>query len=187
MRNADRRNNMDYKDLEQMAKESGFTNTAELDVSTIELKQEVRDMCSKNKCGAYGTTWSCPPGCGTLEECAERIHKFKKGILVQTVGQLEDSLDGEGMMRTAHEHAEHVNAMQEKILAKTKNILTLGAGGCKLCSKCTYPDAPCRQPEKMHSSMESYGMVVMEVCKANNLGYYYGSDHIAYTGCFLYE
>lgn len=31
--------------------------------------------------------------------------------------------------------------------------------------------------------MEAYGM--LEVCKANGLGYYYGPDKIAYTSCFL--
>ena len=178
---------MTYEELEKIAKECGFTNVAPLDVSTIEVKKEVRDMCATNSCGAYGTSWSCPPGCGTIEECDEKIHKYKLGILVQTVGELEDSLDGEGMMAAAHAHTEHVDKMQNEVLKHTKNILTLGAGCCKLCKKCTYPDEPCRFPEKMHSSMESYGMVVLEVCKKNGLNYYYGSDHIAYTGCFLFE
>ena len=178
---------MEYEQLEKIAKDCGFTNVCPLDVSTIELKQEVRDMCSANSCGAYNTNWSCPPGCGTLEECADKIHKFTKGILVQTVGQLEDMFDGEGMMETAKKHSAAINQMQGELLKISKDVLTLGAGCCKLCAKCTYPDEPCRQPEKMHSSMESFGMVVLEVCKANNLQYYYGSDHIAYTGCFLFK
>ena len=37
----------------------------------------------------------------------------------------------------------------------------------------------------MISSMEAFGMLVLEVCKANGLSYYYGSDKMAYTGCFL--
>jgi hypothetical protein len=28
-------------------------------------------------------------------------------------------------------------------------------------------------------------MVVLEVCKANGLTYYYGPDKMAYTSCFL--
>jgi len=177
---------MTYEELEKIAKNCGFTYTAPLDVSTIVLKQEVRDMCNVNSCGAYNTSWSCPPGCGSLEECGERIHKYTRGILVQTVGDLEDALDGEAMMETARRHNANVDKMQDELLKISKEILTLGAGCCRLCKECTYPDAPCRMPEKMHSSMESFGMVVLEVCKANNLKYYYGSDHIAYTGCFLY-
>ena len=37
----------------------------------------------------------------------------------------------------------------------------------------------------MIASMEAYGMVVLEVCKANGLTYYYGADKMAYTSCFL--
>ncbi len=177
---------MIYEELEKLAKECGFTYTAPLDPETIELKKEVRDMCAVNSCGMYGKSWSCPPGCGTLEECAEKLNSYKHGILVQTVGNLEDLFDVEAMMETARKHDENVRKMQDELLKRKEEVLTLGAGACKLCAKCTYPDEPCRQPERMHSSMESFGMVVLEVCKANGLSYYYGSDHIAYTGCLLY-
>ena len=50
----------------------------------------------------------------------------------------------------------------------------------------TDADALCRFPEKMVSSMESYGIVVAEVCKANDLPYYYGKNTIAYTSCVLF-
>ena len=70
----------------------------------FELKPEVRQMCASDSCHKYNKCWSCPPGCGTLEECKQRVRKYKLGILVQTVGQLEDSMDGEGMMRTEAMH-----------------------------------------------------------------------------------
>ena len=152
---------------------------------TIELKSEVRDMCASNACGQYGKRWSCPPGCGTLEECARHLRKFPQGILVQTYGEIEDGFDFEAMMEIEADHKEHVREMYEALRETGKEVLALGAGCCTICSKCTYPDAPCRFPEKMISSMEAYGMVVLEVCKANNLTYYYGADKMAYTSCFL--
>uniref|UniRef100_UPI0040573B31 DUF2284 domain-containing protein n=1 Tax=Acetatifactor sp. TaxID=1872090 RepID=UPI0040573B31 len=51
--------------------------------------------------------------------------------------------------------------------------------------QCTYPNSPCRFPEKMISSMEAYGMLVAEVCKANDMKYYYGPNMIAFSSCFL--
>ena len=179
---------INYDEIAEIAKECGFTNTAPLDVDTIVLRQEVRDMCAAGKCQMYGKCWSCPPGCGTLEECDANIRKYKKGLLVQTVGELEDVFDGEAMIETAKKQADNVFKMQDALIEKGyTGFLTLGAGACKICKECTYPNAPCRLPNKMNSSMEAYGMVVMDVCKANNLQYYYGSDHIAYTGCFLFE
>jgi hypothetical protein len=37
----------------------------------------------------------------------------------------------------------------------------------------------------MVTSMEAYGMVVNEICKANGLAYNYGPERMAYTSCFL--
>lgn len=75
--------------------------------------------------------------------------------------------------------------MYEALCGETAEILALGAGCCTQCAKCTYPDEPCRFPEKMVSSMEAYGMLVIEICQKNGLTYYYGPDKMAYTGCFL--
>ncbi len=176
---------LDYEKLEQLGQECGFTHVGPLDASTIKLLPEVREMCHNNTCGRYGANWSCPPGCGTLEECRARVQGFQEGILVQTVGELEDELDGEAMMETEHLHKEHFRQMLDALRKDYPDMLPLGAGCCTQCKACTYPDAPCRFPEKQISSMESYGMLVTEVCRANHMEYYYGPCSIAYTSCFL--
>ena len=178
---------MTYEQLSQMAKEAGFSAWASLDVSTIELKPEVRDMCAVNSCGQYGKRWSCPPGCGTLEQCSARLKACSRGILVQTCGDIEDGFDFEAMMEIEADHKDHVNQMYQALREAGTQVLALGAGCCTVCAKCTYPDEPCRFPEKMISSMEAYGMVVLEVCRANGLQYYYGADKMAYTSCFLLQ
>ena len=43
---------MNYEELRELALNTGFTHTVPLDISTIELKQEVRDMC-KQGCQQY--------------------------------------------------------------------------------------------------------------------------------------
>lgn len=178
---------MDYAQIEKMAQAAGFTHVAPLDVRTLELKPEVRGMCETNSCGRFGKCWSCPPGCGSLEECARKVSRFRHGILVQTVGELEDELDGEGMMDAEHLHKEHFLRMNGELRKSHSQVLALGAGCCTICKTCTCPDAPCRFPERQISSMEAYGLVVLEVCKANHLPYYYGKCTISYTGCFLYN
>lgn len=178
---------IDYNALCNTGKEAGFTHVAPLDCTTLVLLQEVRDMCASNKCRQYDKNWACPPGCGTLEECANKIHQFQKGIIVQTVGQLEDEMDGEGMMETEARHKETFHAFHDYLLKTYGRVLAIGAGCCTKCKACTYPDAPCRFPDKATSSMEAYGMDVSQVCKANHLPYYYGRCTIAYTSCYLLE
>ena len=178
---------MNQEQLAEYARAAGFTNWAKLDVRTIALKQEVRNMCAANTCGQYGKRWSCPPGCGTLEDCARKLEKMTHGILVQTVGEVEDSFDFEGMQEAEEAHKTHFAKMYEALRRQGGHVLALGAGCCTHCRACTYPEAPCRFPEQMISSMEAFGILVLEVCQANGLQYYYGTDRIAYTGCFLLE
>lgn len=173
---------MTYEEMARVAQNAGFTHMGPLDPKTVEQKPEVRQMCAA--CGRYEKCWSCPPGCGTLEECTQRVQGYKQGILVQTVGQLEDEFDGEAMMETQQLHKEHFEALCAAI--SHVDALKLGAGSCTICKTCSYPDAPCRFPERMVSSMESYGIVVAEACKANDLPYYYGKNTIAYTSCVLF-
>ena len=178
---------MELEELKKIGNSIGFFKVEELNIDKIKLLPEVRQMCSTDKCHMYGRNWSCPPACGTLEECAADISGYKKGIIVQTKGKLEDEFDGEGMMETEALHKEHFIKMHDRLKKEFPKLLSLGAGCCTRCAKCSYPDAPCRFPEKRFSSMEAYGMLVTQVCKANSLDYYYGSCTIAYTSCYLLE
>lgn len=176
---------MTYEELAKFAKDAGFSYWAPLDLSTIELKPEVRDMCAANTCGMYNKRWSCPPGCGSLEECSEKLKGYTLGILVQTVGDVEDGFDFEAMMEIEADHKDHVFEIRDALLAAGHKPLAVGAGACTQCAKCTYPDEPCRFPDKQISSMEAYGMLVLEICKRNGLQYFYGSDKMAYNSCVL--
>ena len=178
---------LDYTALIAQGEQAGFTHVAPLKVSTIQLLPEVREMCATNTCGAYGKKWSCPPGCGTLEECRQRLQAYTAGILLQTVGTLEDEMDYEGMQETGARHAAAFTVLYEKLRPQFPNMLAVGTGGCRQCDTCTYPDRPCRFPDKMVSSMEAYGMLVSQVCQDNGLPYYYGKCTLAYTACFLLE
>ncbi len=174
-----------YESVEKLAEDVGFSYTAYLDVSTMKLLPEVRDMCAANTCGAYGKNKACPPECGTLDECRERVERYHWGILVQTVGEVEDSLDIEGMQEAAELHKKHLLEMQEMLKPSYPGLLSLGAGGCTVCKECAGPGKPCRFPEKKISPLEGYGIVVSDLCRENGMKYYYGPQHIAYTSCFL--
>ena len=166
---------------------TGFDAAGALDCSTIVLRPEVREACEKDKCRRYGKSWSCPPGCGSLEECAVRIRRYATGIIVQTVGKLEDEFDGEGMMEAARRHGQSFRSFSRELRRDYPGMLPLGTESCSSCDLCTYPDAPCRDPHGASAPMEACGMVVSDVCRANGMDYYHGKGTITYTGCFLLE
>ena len=105
------------------------------------------------------------PACGTLEESAALAAQYSFGMIVQTVGHMEDEYDYETIENAGKEHAECFIKMMRKIKAMYPDVLGMGAGTCQRCKSCTYPDAPCRFPEDSYSSMEAYGLWVSKVCE----------------------
>lgn len=173
------------EDLIAAAKEYGFSHCAPLRVSSIQVMPQVRQMCASDQCHAYNKSWSCPPACGTLEEGRDRLSKYSTGILVQTVGKLEDSFDYETMVETEALHKENFRRFHTHLRRLYPDLLAIGVGCCTLCRPCTYPNEPCRFPEEMTCSMESYGMLVSQVCKDNGLDYNHGENTVTFTSCYL--
>ena len=176
---------LDFTTLTELAMKSGFTHCAPLDVSTLEFLQDVRDMCNPKQCNRYDKSWACPPACGSLDEMRERVKGYTGGLLVQTVGDLEDSYDWEGIQETAKRQSGSFGRMWDELEKEYASVLAMGTGGCIKCETCTYPDNPCRFPERMAASMEACGLYVSKVCIDNGLAYNYGPNKMAFTACFL--
>lgn len=169
----------------EKAKEMGFDTAVPLDPGILTAREDVRAMCAADKCGAYGKNWTCPPACGTEEECQNRMRQYRRGILLQSVGHMTKTIDSKCYRETERRHLQNFHAFAEEIRKKYPGALCLGAGGCRICKQCAYPE-PCRFPEKAVSSMEGYGLFVTQVCRDAGVPYYYGEKTITYTACVLY-
>ena len=172
-------------DFIEKAKALGFDVAAPLDPRRLQAREDVRSMCAENKCGAYNKNWTCPPAIGTIGECQKRMVQYPSGILVQTVGHMQKTIDSRCLQETEQRHIRNFYALAEGIRKKYPNALCLGAGGCRVCRECAYP-APCRFPEKAISSMEGYGLFVTKVCQDAGVPYYHGEKTITYTACILF-
>ena len=169
----------------EKALELGFSEAAPLDIATLKPMQAVRDMCASDQCRAYGKNWTCPPHCGTLAECEAKIRRYRCGILLQTVGKLEKTIDTKGYRDTERRHLELFRRFCELVRESCPDTLCLGAGGCRICGECAWPD-PCRFPDKACASMEGYGLFVTQVCRDNGVEYYHGEKTVTYTACVLF-
>lgn len=168
-----------------LAREIGFDEARPLDVSRLKPLEAVREMCAADKCRAYGRNWTCPPAIGTLEECEDQMQGYQCGILLQTVGHLKKPIDSRTIRDTERRHMDSFRVFSDKVREVFPDALCLGAGGCRVCKVCAYPE-PCRFPDKALSSMEGYGLFVTQVCRDNDLPYYHGEGTIAYTACVLF-
>jgi len=169
----------------QWAREAGFTAAAPLNMAALAPQPAVRAMCASDRCHAYGKNWTCPPVCGTLDECAARMARYADGILLQTQGTLEDEFDYPGMQALEKAHLQALHRFADRLRGREPDALVLGAGGCRVCETCAYPD-PCRFPGRACSSMEGYGLVVSDVCRASGIPYYYGRGTLCYSACCLF-
>lgn len=167
------------------AQSLGFTHAARLDVSTLHPRRDVREMCAADKCRAYGKNHTCPPYCGTLDECKAKIRRFSRGILVQTVGTTQKTIDTKAYRETEQQHLAQFAILCNELRKIHPNALCLGTGGCRICKTCAWPEK-CRFPEKACSSMEAYGLFVTEVCRENGLSYHHGERTVTYTACILF-
>ena len=170
----------------EKAKNLGFTHAAPLDPATLVPRAEVREMCAADRCRAYGKNWTCPPDCGSLEDCAAKMAVYRRGILMQTVGVTEKPIDTRAWRRTEEKHLRLFGQFCASLRQTHPNALCLGSGGCRICKTCAWPE-PCRFPEKACSSMEGYGLFVTQVCRDNGLQYHHGEGTVTYTACVLFD
>ena len=61
-------------------KESGFDEYREISSSDLIFDESVFASCAENKCGNYGSNYSCPPLSGDLKENQARFLKYDHGI-----------------------------------------------------------------------------------------------------------
>lgn len=178
---------MTDQELLDLATAQGFDHVGTLQVSSLEFSPAVREMCAADRCHSYGRCWTCPPGCGTLEEIAEKASHYHRGILLQSTGLLEDDFDIDTMLHTEKCHKERFLALVEAVRRVCPQCLPMASGACGICRSCTYPEAPCRFPGLAIPSMEAYGLMVSQVCRDSGLPYYYGPRTITYTACILID
>ena len=60
--------------------------------------------CEQNACGFYGACWMCPPDVGSISDWIAKARSYDHAIVFQTVREIEDSFDIEGMRRAARAH-----------------------------------------------------------------------------------
>ena len=121
----------------QAALELGATKAVILPVEQVVTDRSFRAICEGNACGAYGNSWTCPPFCGGIDELMEKVRSFKQVLWYQTVSEIEDSFDIEGMTEASRRHAWLSQKLRERLRPMIQGeSLCLSAGGCRLCERC---------------------------------------------------
>ena len=149
----------------------------------IRFSPELLKACESNVCGSYNKSWSCPPAVDSPEQQKETVGAFSSAFVFTTKGDLEDSFDYEGMLNAKDRHNRLTSEMHERF-GKTNPVY--GAGSCKVCKTCAYPE-PCRFPEKTYPAVEAAGINVTELSRAGGIRYNNGPNTVTYFSMILFD
>ena len=114
-------------------------------------------------CKNYGARWSCPP-------LGFNVQEFLLPYRWMTVAAVQILFSEETLANTEEKEVKEVSYQaifpvkdrlhDAMLLAERKapQCVSLSSGGCTLCPSCTRPDGlPCRQPQRMRYSLDSFG------------------------------
>jgi len=183
------KNSKIFDELIKKVLELGAYKASVISSSQIELDRAFRDMCASNACGVYGKCYMCPPDVGDIDELMAEVGKYDYALVYQTVTELEDSFDFEGMV--AAKKRTYPIAQKLRDVFKNMNIfkvLHLGAGGCGVCKTCAKrTNEPCRYPKLAMASLEAYGINVSRLAAAAEMKYTNGANTVTYFGAVLFS
>jgi len=174
-------------EMEQLLQHPDILEYRIMNTSEIPFSPSVREACKENRCGRYGTCWTCPPGVGEEEELKKKILRFSKAAVFTCVYPLEDSFDVEGMAEGAAETQGLLRELTDELRSEKVNFMALGCEGCHICTKCNYPGTACRFPERAIPSVEACGISVVDLAKQTDMKYNNGPDTVTYFCMILFE
>ena len=182
-------NNAVFDRLTDLVLSLGAFRASVIPVERIETDASFRDMCAANYCGNYGRNWKCPPDAGDIHELMAELRTYSFALVYQTVSNLEDSFDFEGMMEAGARHNQLMVELRHRLDEESlPRVLHLGAGGCRMCEVCgKRTGEPCRHPDLAVASLETYGVNVSKLATAAGMKYINGQDTVTYFGAVLFD
>ena len=164
----------------------GLSEIGPLDISDLDFEDWVRSFC-QNGCRNYNRTWACPPAVGTLEECRERCRHYQHMMLFDRCYKLSGSSRYRLVDSAMEDFKIIVDDFDELVSPILSESLFLSNEGCKRCKECTWPNAPCRFPDKLHHTIEGYGFNIAKLARKAGLHYNGGPETVTFFGAILYN
>lgn len=157
-----------------------------IDLGELEFSERIRWIC-QNECPKYGTTWACPPGVGTVEECQKRCMRYQNCLLISSIAEVEDIADIEETLATRPAHEALTEQVGALLQEQGVQPYILSTQACAICDRCAILDnQPCRFPEKMHPCVESHGINVVPILEKLGLEFQFGSNVVTWISLLLF-
>lgn len=158
-----------------------------LDTKDIFARERVRIIC-KEECQRYNSTWACPPGVGTLEECEAKIKSYPQAIFFSSVAEVSDIMNMDELLSTRRAHEDLTAEVGEYLKGEGYETYILSTESCDICETCSFTEGkPCRHPDQMHPCLESHGVVANEIVEREHMEYNLGGNTILWFSMVLFR
>lgn len=157
-------------------------------MDTLNYNECFREICKENKCRNYGKVWTCPPAVKSIPEIKSELKKYENFLIFYQVYQLRKEIDFRYMLRGYSDFQYKVSHFKKELIESGYDFIITGAGGCRLCERCTYLDnEPCRRPNESVIATEAFGINLSKLMKDNNLPYDAGPRTVTFIGTLFYN
>lgn len=179
---------MDREKLEQQLTQMPLYVYFYIDPKSLEFSDRIRWIC-QHECPMYGKSWACPPGVGSVPECARKCLGYESCLVVGTITELDDLADMEAALATRPEHEAITNKVRDLLREQGIEPYILSTEACAVCERCAIEDGlPCRMPGRMHPCVESHGINIIPTLEEAGLPFQYGGDVVTwYSLLFFHE
>ena len=157
-----------------------------LNTDEVSFQERVRTVC-ETECPRYGSSWSCPPAVGSVEECKGRCRRFSHCFVFSTIAEVNDETNMEETLATRLEHERITQEINRIFTEEFGDTLALSTESCDICRHCSYPDGPCRHPDRMFPCVESYGILVTELAEKGQMDFYNGANVVTWFSVIFFK
>lgn len=174
------------EELERELLQFPIMQYAYLKTGEIPFLERVRQVC-RQECPRYGTSWSCPPAVGTVEECRERCGHYPDAFVFSTIAEVADITNMEETLATRQDHEEITRQAAAIFRKYFGEVIVLSTDSCDICETCAYPGGKCRHPEKMFPCVESYGILVTDLADMGEMEFMNGANVVTWFSVIFYD
>lgn len=177
---------MDRERLEQQLAELPLYQYAFIRTRDLEFSQRIRWICA-HECPMYNTNWACPPAVGSVEACKARCMAFEDALIIATITEVNDIADMTQTLSTRAAHEEITRQVLELVRMQAQETMVLSTEACAICQRCTWPEAPCRHPDRMFPCVESHGIVVTALAEHMDIDFYAEGNLVTWFSLIFYR
>lgn len=177
---------MDRKLLEEQLRALPLVQYEFFPTDTLVFTPRVRTVCEM-ECPQYGQKLGLPAGSGDRGGMPGAVPCLPEGLLIVTMTEVEDIADITATLATREDHEEITREVHCMLLDQGAEVYVLSTESCAICEHCSYPEAPCRHPDRMYPCVESHGILVTELGERFGLPFQAGGNIVTWFSLLLYR